>query len=154
MVKAILKNHRQSPRKVRLVADLVRGKDVGTAINTLMFTPKRAALSVKKVLLSAVANAKNNNNLDERDLFVKEISVDDGFTLKRWRARARGSSARIRKRTSHIVVTLDTKTKSEKEAPKASVKEVTEEKTEAKKATPKKVTKTAKKTEKVIKKDK
>lgn len=109
MVKAILKNHRQSPRKVRLVADVIRGKKVADALTILMFTPKKAASSVKKVLESAIANAKNNDNLDEKDLYVKEISVDEGVTLKRWRARARGSAARIRKRTSHIVVTLATK---------------------------------------------
>lgn len=109
MVKAVLKNHRQSPRKVRLVADAVRGKKVSDALTILMFTPKKAASSVKKVLESALANAKHNENLDEKDLFVKEISVDEGVTLKRWRARARGSAARIRKRTSHIVVTLATK---------------------------------------------
>ncbi|MEX0933923.1 MAG: 50S ribosomal protein L22 [Candidatus Paceibacterota bacterium] len=108
-MKALLKNHRQSPRKVRLIADLIRGKKVPEALALLGFVPKRAALPVKKLLLSAVANAKNKEGKKESDLIVKEIRVDEGPTLKRIRARARGSAHPIRKRTSHISVALGEK---------------------------------------------
>lgn len=158
MVKAVLKNHRQSPRKVRLVADIVRGKNVGAALTTLMFTPKKAALSVKKVIESAVANAKHNSNLDERDLFIKEISVDEGLTMKRWRARARGRANRIRKRTSHIMVTLATRDGKEIKAEATEVLEEapkTEKKASATKSATAKKTTTAKKAapKKTVKKE-
>ncbi|MFT5179928.1 MAG: large subunit ribosomal protein L22 [Candidatus Paceibacteria bacterium] len=103
---ALLKNYRQSSRKVRLVADSVRGKKVNQALVILDFTPKRAAKVVSKVVKSALANAKHNYNLNEEDLFVKEISVNEGITMKRYRMRARGSVSQIRKRTSHIKVIL------------------------------------------------
>lgn len=106
MSEAKLSNYRQSPRKVRLVADLVRGKSVQNAVTTLMYTPKRAAKVVKKVIESAVANAKHNEGADERTLFVDEIRVDEGFTLKRHKPRARGRAFGIKKRTSHIMVKL------------------------------------------------
>jgi large subunit ribosomal protein L22 len=107
MTKAILKNYRQSPRKVRLVADAIRGKKVNDAITTLNFMPKRAADPVKKVVESALANAKSNG-VSTDDLIVKEILVDDGPTMKRWMPRARGSASPIRKRTSHIKIVLGT----------------------------------------------
>lgn len=103
--KAKLSTYRQSPRKVRLIADLVRGKKVADAIDLLTFTPKRAAAPVKKLLSSAVANAKNLN-LPAEELVVKEIKVDEGATLYRRRPRSRGMANPIRKRTSHISVTL------------------------------------------------
>lgn len=109
MVKAELKNYRQSPRKVRLVVDAVRGKKVGNALTTLAFMPKRAATPVKKLIESAVANASHNFNLKAEDLFVKEITVDGGPIIKRWRARARGRASSIHKHTSHIKVVLDKK---------------------------------------------
>jgi large subunit ribosomal protein L22 len=105
-MKAILKNYRQSPRKVRLVADLVRGKRADESLLTLEFTPKRASDTVSKLIESAVANAVNNDNKKRENLFIEEITVDEGFTLKRFRPRARGRASRIRKRTSHITVTL------------------------------------------------
>lgn len=108
-MKAILKNYRQSPRKVRLVADLVRGKRADESLLTLEFTPKRASETISKLIKSAVANAVNNDNKKPENLFVSEITVDEGLTLKRFRPRARGRAARIRKRTSHITVTLDEK---------------------------------------------
>ncbi len=108
-MKAILKNYRQSPRKVRLVADLVRGKRADESLRTLEFTPKRASKTIAKLIESAVANAKNNENKKAENLYVSEIKVDEGFTLKRFRPRARGRAARIRKRTSHIAVTLTEK---------------------------------------------
>ncbi len=104
-MKAFLKNYRQSPRKVRLVADLIRRKDVKTAKLLLATAPKRAALPVQKLLESAIANAKQSNNPEE-NLFVKEIRIDAGPTLKRMMPRARGSGAEIRKRTSRISIVL------------------------------------------------
>lgn len=104
-MKAILKNYRQSPRKVRLVTDLVKGKAVGSALTTLDFTPKRVVPVIKKLLESAIANAVHAG-IDKSTLKIKNITVDEGFTLKRMMPRARGVGARINKRTSHINVTL------------------------------------------------
>jgi large subunit ribosomal protein L22 len=108
-MKAILKNYRQSPRKVRLVAKAVRGKSASQAAMILDFMPKRAADPIKKLIDSAVANARVNNGLAIEDLVVKNIEINQGVTLKRYRPRARGSAYRINKRTSHIVVTLESK---------------------------------------------
>lgn len=108
-MKAILKNYRQSPRKVRLVADLIRGKRADEAQRTLEFTPKRACGPLMKLIDSAIANAEHNANRKAEELYVKEIRVDEGFTLKRFRPRARGRANRIRKRTSHIRLTLSEK---------------------------------------------
>jgi len=104
--KAILKNARISPQKVRLVADQVRGMPVEKAEQLLAFSPKRAAHVVKKVLLSAVANAEHNEGADIDELKVSTITVDEGPTMKRGRARAKGRGTRILKRTSHITVTV------------------------------------------------
>ena len=113
-MKALLKNYRQSPRKVRLIADLIRQKDVSTARTLLDTISKRAAPQIKKLLESAVANARHDyNKTDEGSLYVKEIRVDEGPTLKRRRARARGSSYLIRKRTSHISLTLGEREKTQ-----------------------------------------
>ena len=109
IVKAKLSNHRQSPRKVRLVADVVRGKNAGRAIAELSFLPKKASLPVKKLIVSAIANAKNNFNLKEENLFIKSIEVNEGATMKRWRAGWRGTAFPIKKRTSHISVILEEK---------------------------------------------
>ena len=100
---------RVSPRKARLVADHIRGRTVPEARSILAFTPRAAAREVEKVLRSAVANAESNPNLhwSGDDLYVKAVFVDDGPTLKRWRARARGRVTRILKRTCHITVKLD-----------------------------------------------
>jgi large subunit ribosomal protein L22 len=105
--KAVAKYIRMSPQKVRLVVDLVRGKKVEEAKKILLFARKYAADPVNKVLLSALANAKQNPNIDENILYVKEIFVDQGPSLKRWRARAQGRAASIKKRMSHITVVLD-----------------------------------------------
>ena len=99
--KATLKNYRQSPRKVRVVADLVRGKSVEDALITLTFTTKSAAKPLMKLLSSAHANAGKAENL-----IVKEIKVDGGPTLYRRRPRSRGMANPIRKRTSHIDIVL------------------------------------------------
>ncbi len=108
-MKASLKNYRQSPRKVRLVADLIRGKKVGEVLTELEYLPKRASRIMKKLVESATANAEHNFKVSSDDLFVKEVRVDKGITLKRWRARARGVAKRINKRTSNIIITLGIK---------------------------------------------
>lgn len=105
--KAVAKYIRMSPQKVKLVADLVRGKNVQEAEKILIFTRKYAAGVIVKVLKSAVANAKQNPNIDETILYVKSIFVDQGPSLKRWRARAQGRAAAIKKRMSHITIILD-----------------------------------------------
>jgi len=104
--RAVAKYIRMSPQKVRLVVDLVRGKKVEEAKQVLLFTRKYAAGHISKVLNSALANAKQNPNIDENILYVKEIYVDNGPSLKRWRARAQGRAASIKKRMSHITVVL------------------------------------------------
>jgi len=106
--KAILRGARISAQKVRLVADQVRGLPVGRAENLLRFSEKKAAHIVRKVLLSAVANAENNDGADVDELTVARIFVDEGPTMKRFHARAKGRGARILKRTSHITVVVGT----------------------------------------------
>lgn len=106
MITASLKNHRQSPRKVRLVANLVRGKSVAVALNTLNFVSKKATHPLYTLIQSAVANAKNNFNIEKEGLIVKEIRVDTGDILKRSMPRARGSAFPIRKRMSNVIVVL------------------------------------------------
>jgi len=105
--KAVVRYVRISPQKARLVVDLVRGKKVEEAQRTLEFTRKKAAEIVAKLLKSAVANATQNPNIDEKILYVKKIFVDQGPALKRWRARAQGRAASIKKRMSHITIVLD-----------------------------------------------
>ena len=105
-VRAQAKYVRQSPYKVRLVLDLVRGMPVDDARATLDFTNRRAAPTIRKVLDSAVANAEHNFALDADELFVTEAYADEGPTLKRWRPRARGRATRINKRTSHITIVV------------------------------------------------
>ncbi len=104
--RAKLKFLRVSPRKARLVAELVRGKPVDQAIDTLKFTKRAASLPIRKLLESAVANAENNHGLDIDILWVKELRVDPGPTLKRFRPRAQGRAFMICKRTSHVSVVL------------------------------------------------
>lgn len=107
-MKAVLKNYRQSPRKVRLIADLVRGKKVKDALAQLKFIDKRAAGPFAKVISSAAANAKHAG-ADADNLFITKVAVDKGETFKRFMPRARGSASRINKRNSHISVELGTK---------------------------------------------
>ncbi|OGI73094.1 50S ribosomal protein L22 [Candidatus Nomurabacteria bacterium RIFCSPHIGHO2_02_FULL_41_18] len=104
-MKAFLKNYRQSPRKVRAVADLVRGKKAEAAMAELGFLPKRAGVPLKKLLSSAVANAKNIG-VQAENLFIKEFRVDKGITMKRMMPAAMGSAHRINKRTSNITLVL------------------------------------------------
>ena len=103
-VAAKLKYARISPQKCRLVADAVRGKPVGSALQILGFMPKKGARIVKKVLESAIANAEHNDGADIDELKVSSIYVDEGPTLKRIRPRAKGRADRIFKRTCHITV--------------------------------------------------
>jgi large subunit ribosomal protein L22 len=105
-MKAVAKFVRIAPRKARLVADEVRGKSVPEAVTTLQFTNKRAAGIVGDVIKSAAANAEHNNDVAIDDLFVRDVRVDEGPTIKRYRARAMGRATMIRKRTSHISVVL------------------------------------------------
>ncbi len=98
---------RISPRKVKVVIDLIRGKSVAEAQAILTYTPKAASPIVEKLLRSAVANAENNMDLNRDSLYVAEVFADQGPTLKRYMPRARGSASRIRKRTSHITIILD-----------------------------------------------
>ena len=105
--KASLRMLRVTPRKTRLVADLIRGKDVGAAEAILRFTDKRSAAPILKLLKSARANAVNNHDMFDDSLFVKEIQVADGPTMKRTFARARGRADIMRKRTCHIYITLE-----------------------------------------------
>lgn len=105
-MKAVATHYQQAPRKVRLLADLVRGKKVAEALSILSFTDKRASEQVSKVIASAAANAEVNFNVPKNELMVKEIRVDKGRVLKRARARARGSAFPIRHRSSHISVLL------------------------------------------------
>lgn len=107
--KAIAKSVRIAPRKVRLVVDLIRGKDVGQAISILRHTQRGASPIVEKVLNSAIANAEHNYELDPENLIVSEVYVGEGATLKRFRPRAQGRASSINKRTSHITVVVTEK---------------------------------------------
>ncbi len=98
---------RISSRKVKIVIDMIRGKKVDEALNILEFTPKAAALPVKKLLQSAIANAENNLDLDPSNLYVAEVYANQGPTLKRYRPRDHGRATPIMKRTSHIGIVLD-----------------------------------------------
>ncbi len=107
-MKAILKNYRQSPRKVRLIADLVRGKEVKKALETLKFVNKRASEPFSKLIQSALANARTQG-VNTDTLIVKTVAVNKGTVLKRFMPRARGSASRINKRNSHLSVELGSK---------------------------------------------
>jgi large subunit ribosomal protein L22 len=106
MVRASLKMARIGPQKARLVADMIRGKNVGEAFRLLEFLDKKGAILIKGLLSSAVANAENKRIFDVDRLFVHEISVDGGPVLKRFMPRAKGSAYGLRKRTSHINIVL------------------------------------------------
>jgi large subunit ribosomal protein L22 len=101
---ATLRFARISPQKARLVADQVRGQSVEKAVNLLAFSNKKAAQIIKKVVESAIANAEHNDGADIDELVISKICIDEGPTMKRWRARARGRANQILKRSSHITV--------------------------------------------------
>ncbi len=116
MFVAKLNNCPTSPRKMRLVADMIRGEEVNNALDLLKFSPKEASRKLEKLLLSAISNwqIKNENSkIDESHLFIKEIFVDQGRTLKRIRPAPQGRAYRIRKRSNHITLVLDSLNKSE-----------------------------------------
>jgi large subunit ribosomal protein L22 len=106
---AVAKHVRMTPTKVRRVADLVRGLDVEQALTVLQFAPQAASEPVYKVVASAVANAETAESLRRNDLYVSQIFVDEGVTLRRIRPRAKGSASRILKRASHITVVVEPK---------------------------------------------
>lgn len=109
MFEAKLKYCRITPRKMRYMADVIRGKNVLEARRLLKFSPRRGASLLMKLLNSAVANATQNPEIAEDSLFVKSIMVGDGVTLKRWRAAPQGRGVPIKKRTSHTTLVLDAK---------------------------------------------
>ena len=104
--KAIARHIRIAPRKIRIVADLVRGKNIGEAFAILKFTRKVGADVVEKVMRSAIANAEHNFDMNVDNLYVSEIFVDQGPTLKRIHPRSRGQAFKILKRTSHVTVVV------------------------------------------------
>lgn len=134
-VKAKLKNLRVSPRKVRVSADMVRGCDVNEAIFRLENTVKKANEPIKKLIESAIANARNNFDLNVDDLIVSDIQVGEGITMKRWTPRAYGRATQILKRSSHVYLTLEadkakakTKEEKEKEAEEKKVEKAEDQK--------------------------
>ncbi len=123
-VKAKAKHIRMSPRKVRLVADVVRGMEVNSALDQLQMINKWAKKPIKKLIESAISNAENNFELDKNNLFIKEIRVDEGATLKRWMPRAHGRATPLRKRNSHIMINLaEIKDSGEKKAKKQKIED-------------------------------
>jgi large subunit ribosomal protein L22 len=137
-VQAVAKWVRMSPRKARLVVDHIRGRSVPEARTVLAFTQRAAAREIEKVLSSAVANAEANHNLVGDELVVSAVFVDEGPVMKRWRARARGRAARIRKPNCHITVRLTplegAPARAPKPAPKVEEPKAEEPKTEDPKA--------------------
>lgn len=105
-MKAYLHNYRQSPRKVRLLADLVRGKTAGDALKALAITQKRASLTMIKLINSAVSNAKNSGHTSPEGLKISMVQVNAGVTMKRSLPRARGSASKLNKRSSHVTLEL------------------------------------------------
>ncbi len=132
-MKAMLSNFKQSPRKVRLVADMIRGKNVVYAADQLAFLPKKSAPEIAKLLASAVANARNQG-VSPENLIVKTISVDKGLVLRRFSPKARGRAGRINRTMSIVRIELGVKgegtVKKAKAAPKAEAAETPEKKTE------------------------
>ena len=105
--RAVLKYARISPRKVKIVMDLIRNQDADKAMAILRFTPKAACEYLEKLLKSAIANAENNNGMNPDNLFIEECYADKGPTMKRIQPRAQGRAYRIDKRTSHITIVLN-----------------------------------------------
>ena len=104
--KATLRYARISARKVKIVADLIKGKDIDEALAIVKYTPKASSEIIEKLLKSAIANAENNHGMKSNNLYVAEIYANQGPTLRRIRPAAKGSAVRIRKRTSHITIVL------------------------------------------------
>jgi large subunit ribosomal protein L22 len=146
-VQAVAKWVRMSPRKARLVVEHIRGRSVPEARTVLAFTQRAAAREIEKVLRSAVANAEANHDLVGDDLVVSAVYVDEGPVLKRWRARARGRAARIKKPTCHITVKLTPMERAPEPAPPPEPEPEAKAETPKKKAAPRKKAPAAKKTE-------
>jgi large subunit ribosomal protein L22 len=125
-ISAKLDNLRKSPRKIRLVASLIKGLDVPHAEQQLKFLVKGSAPHFEKLLKSAVANAENNSGLDRDNLYIKDVIVDEGKKLKRWLPRAHGRASLLLKRTSHIEIVLDerVKGKGRKKVKKQEIKDI------------------------------
>jgi len=144
MPRAVLKNIGSSPKKLRLIADAIRGKGVDEAMSILQFMQKGGAPTLLKLLKSAIANAGNNHDLRADDLYIAKITIDGGATMKRFMARARGRACRIRKRTSHAVIVLRERFSMAKfavaEKTAEPAKKTTAKKTAAKPAAAKKTT--------------
>ena len=136
-VKAVAKWVRMSPRKARLVVEHIRGRSVPEARTVLAFTQRAAAVEIEKVLRSAVANAEANHDLVGDELVVSAAYVDEGPVMKRWRARARGRAARIRKPTCHITIKLTPLERAPEPAPAPKQEEPKAEAAPKKKAAPK-----------------
>ena len=119
---AKLRHLRIAPRKVRLAADMIRGKSASQALIILKHTPKRAARPMAKLLQSAIANAKNNFQLNEDNLYIFKLLVDEGPKLKRWRPRAMGRAYEIQKKTSHITLVLKERENVKRKTQKAKQK--------------------------------
>jgi len=124
-----LKNVPTSPRKMRMVADLIRGKKVNQALNLLKYEPKEGAARLEKLLLSAISNWQNANEdarLEDADLFIKSITVDGGKILKRFRPAPQGRAHRIRKRSNHVTLIVDSANAPEAEIENAEVNDAKE----------------------------
>lgn len=119
--RAIVRNVRISPKKLRLVADQIRGKHVDEALSILEYTPKAGAPILYKLLKSAIANADNNHGIKADNLYVAKVMVNPGPTMYRYTARARGRATPIRKRTSHAIIVLREKIKSEKKSKSSAI---------------------------------
>jgi len=132
-IKAKIKNLHIAPRKVRLVAHLIKKMSIAEADQQLQFNLKLTANPLRKLLQSAVANAVNNFHLKKEDLIIKSITVNEGFVLKRWKPRAMGRATQLKKRSTHVVITLATIKKEKKAAP-AEKKLITLKKADNKKA--------------------
>ena len=136
-INAKLRYLRMAPRKVRLMADLIRGKSVDEAQAILNFSTKRSALPLLKLLNSAAAGAKKNLEIEQSNLWIAKITVDEGPKLKRWRARSRGQAFEIQKKTSHINLILSEIEKKAKKGKKKTKKDKTEKPQEKKEVKPK-----------------
>ena len=152
-VKASLKNYRRSARKVRELANVLRGMNVENAAFQLMSWSKGSADDILNLLKSVVANAQNNFKLNEEDLYISELKVNEGPTMKRWRPRAHGRAAKILKRTCHVEIILDSKEKKTvKKVEKAENEKKAVEKKDDKKKVEKKVSEVKKSDNKVAEK--
>lgn len=127
-MKAYLKNYRQAPRKVRIVADLIKGKEVSRALLILDTTPKRATRQLTNLVKSAIANAKNNGGISTDGLFIQEIRVDKGLKMRRYMPKAQGRASGYDKHSSNVTLVLGSKApvvKADKKAAKPAAKKTT-----------------------------